>query len=230
MIYYVYVDYTTEEHPRPFYIGKGNKRRIKSLSRNEVHSYIKTKYGCKRSIVLETHDEDEAFSFEKQLISEHKTNMHRANEGHWGANLTDGGEGPTGLKKPPLSPEHRLAISQKLSGRSPWHKGLKLSEEHRKKISESLNLLHRKLTDTQRKRLIEVHTGAKRSEETKRKIKLARAKQICSEETRRKMSETRKGRTKSEEARQKMRKPRICKVCNIPGHYSVSCRNVLTLP
>ena len=43
MKFKVYVDYTTEELPRPFYVGKGNSSRILNLKRNRLHDSIAKK-------------------------------------------------------------------------------------------------------------------------------------------------------------------------------------------
>lgn len=91
----VYTDWTTEEIPRVFYVGKGNRSRIKNFERNSVHVNITAKHGCQRVIVLETDDENEAFEVEIELIASLKTFMH-GGEGWWGANLTLGGDGACG--------------------------------------------------------------------------------------------------------------------------------------
>lgn len=92
--YYVYVDWTLEECPRPFYVGKGVHTRVLDEKRNIVHERIKLKYGLQRRIVFETDDEREAFDVEIKLIKEHKTYLH--GDGCWGSNLTLGGEGAAG--------------------------------------------------------------------------------------------------------------------------------------
>jgi len=96
--YYVYIDYTKEESPRPFYVGKGNGHRVSVKTRNKLHSNIKNKYGMDRKIVFNTSSEKEAFDKEIELIAFYKTNVTHG-EGHWGANFTDGGEGATGCKQ-----------------------------------------------------------------------------------------------------------------------------------
>lgn len=87
-----------------------------------------------------------------------------------GYNLTDGGEGTLGLPSP--------------------NKGKILSEEHKRKLSES----HKGIKYPNRK-ISEEHKGKKRgpmSEETKRKIRESLKGKSLSEETKRKISEAHK--------------------------------------
>ena len=74
--YAVYVDYTTEEVPRPFYVGKGNKARVNHIPRNDLHGCIALKHGHQRKVVMETDDEGLALQEEKRLVAEHKTYAH----------------------------------------------------------------------------------------------------------------------------------------------------------
>lgn len=89
-MFYVYVDYTKESPPRPFYVGKGNESRVANLKRNRKHTSIKNKYGIERKIVLETLNEQEAFDKEINLIKELNTQK------GIGCNMTSGGEGIKG--------------------------------------------------------------------------------------------------------------------------------------
>lgn len=101
-IFYVYVDWTTEEVPRAFYVGKGVKRRIKDTKRRSVvWNRIRNKYGLNRIVVLATEDESYAFEIEIGLIRQHKTFMPAWYDGSgWGANLTTGGDGVSGREGP----------------------------------------------------------------------------------------------------------------------------------
>lgn len=107
--FFVYVDWTTEDVPRPFYVGKGNERRIKFPRRNRLHENIANKHGLIRQVVFETDDEQLALALEQRLIAEYKTYVH-GGEGYWGANFTLGGEGVSGLK---FSEATRARLSQK---------------------------------------------------------------------------------------------------------------------
>jgi hypothetical protein len=114
---------TTEIVPRPFYVGKGTRWRIRYRTRNKRHSHICNKYGYRRFIVFETDDESLAFALEIALIAEYGT-FHP--ETGWGANFSRGGEGPSGWQ---VSTETRQKKSALL-------KGKKLSAETKKKLSE----------------------------------------------------------------------------------------------
>lgn len=101
-MYYVYVDYTCEQVPRPFYVGKGSLQRVCNLRRNKKHSNVSTKYGIDRRVVLQTEDEQFAFDEETRLISEHRTCALSDRAVDIACNYTFGGEGASGL--------HRCAI------------------------------------------------------------------------------------------------------------------------
>lgn len=48
-MFHVYIDYTLETTPRPFYVGKGTEERVQFMHRNTVHSRIVAKYGVTRA-------------------------------------------------------------------------------------------------------------------------------------------------------------------------------------
>jgi hypothetical protein len=99
MEFFVYIDWTRESPPRPFYVGKGTRHRVQDRVRNTVHSKISAKYGMRREVVFSTSDEVEAFTREKELISSLRTRVKLA--GNWGANFSEGGVGgSTGWKAP----------------------------------------------------------------------------------------------------------------------------------
>lgn len=171
MRFKVYIDFTTEECPRPFYIGKGNSTRVADLKRNRLHTSISNKYGITRQIVFETDDEQEAFAKERELITEHNTCVYI--EGSWGANFTMGGEGLSGMKhseesRRKNSESNRVAQAGERNGMFGRHH----SEESRKKIGErSRNQINS--DDTRRKKseaAIRANTGRKLSDETRKKI------------------------------------------------------------
>jgi len=110
MIFFVYVDYTTEVVPRPFYVGKGNAHRLQRKFRSKLHENMCRKHGCDRRIEFTTDEEEEAYSKECELIAKYRTYVFGGVE-HWGANFTLGGDGVRG-RHPPLQAEHRLAISR----------------------------------------------------------------------------------------------------------------------
>lgn len=96
-IFYVYVDWTEEEVPRAFYVGKGNKHRVGVIKRNKYWQSIAKRYEHKREIILGTKCENYAFEIEKDLIFKYKTFKKYWNDGSgWGANFTEGGDGSSG--------------------------------------------------------------------------------------------------------------------------------------
>ena len=100
--FYVYVDRTSDG--RPFYVGKGMKKRVTNMSpRNSLHENIAKKHGIIRTVEFECLEEQEAFEKERELIRSLKTFARTG----WGANLTLGGEGLSGIL---LTNEHKEAI------------------------------------------------------------------------------------------------------------------------
>ncbi len=142
----IYVDFTSEEIPRAFYVGKGTEWRCNDRrSRNQIYRHIREKYGpMKRQILFETHDEIEAFSKEKELILKFKTFV-RGGEEWWGANCDLGGKGGVST---PKTLEHRQKIAAANKGKSKSiehrqklaaaHSGKILTSEHCQKISDAL--------------------------------------------------------------------------------------------
>lgn len=100
--FYVYI------HKRPdgtpFYIGKGTgKRAYQFCRRSEWHKNIVAKHG-KHNIIVEIincMDEQQAFQMEKAYIKQLR------NDGVRLVNLTDGGEGCSGLKRGAQTAEHK---------------------------------------------------------------------------------------------------------------------------
>ena len=168
---YVYIDYTTEEVPRPFYVGIGYKGRTKDFKRNCKHKGVSKKYGRQRRIVYGTCDREEAEVLEQLYIADLKT---RESASHLGCNFTDGGEGASGLA---VTEEHRQKLSIALKGRKSSKKGRKLSEEHKQKLS---------ITQKGRK---SPNKGKKLSEDTKEKMCLAKKGKKRTEEARRALSQ-----------------------------------------
>ncbi len=179
----IYVDYTLEETPRPFYVGKGVLERVKSLTRNNLHSRISKKYGIERKVIFETDNEQEAFEIEKKLILEYKTFIH-GDANSWGANLTQGGEGTSGMimsdeAKRKNSESNKISCSKEKNGMYGKHH----SEETRKKIGIRSRGRHKS-----------VETRQKMSTSLRQRNLTTKRKQI-SEATRQKISEARKGKS-----------------------------------
>ena len=127
-------------HIVPFYVGKGKLRRARYLGdRNEWHKNVVSKYGHENILIgiIECSTEEEAFDLERGLI---KT-LKRA--GVPLCNFTDGGEGTS---NPCPETRARIRASAKKRGISQAtrdaairaKKGVPLSEEQKKKQSESM--------------------------------------------------------------------------------------------
>lgn len=108
-LFYTYVDFTTEDEPRPYYVGKGTLTRVKQRDRNPKWKRISAEYGWDRQIVLEHPDERICLKFEKMLIKVHKTFvLDDLDETEIGCNKSIGGQrGPTGYR-------HTSAAKQKM--------------------------------------------------------------------------------------------------------------------
>ena len=212
-IYCVYEHWRPDKN-LPFYVGKGNPKRARTTDRgkNAYHTNIVKKLkrlGLEVEIKIvsdEMHEKD-AFTLEVERIA------------HWRAvgiklaNLSDGGEGPSGLRH---TEEWKRAQSERLRGR-PRSKeacektalklrGIPLSEEHRKKLSDS----HKGqiISDEARKKLSIALRGRIFSEDHRRKISLSLlGKSVgrkASEETKKKMSIAQTGRIMSPEVKEKI--------------------------
>lgn len=130
MIFYVYVDWTTELTPRAFYVGKGIASRVAKVQRNPRHNAIRIAYGMKREIMISTTVEKISLDVECELIAELKT---RHDTG-WGANYTDGGEGVSGLHH---SDETKKRLGTCFAGENNPMYGKKHSKEVRASMSKS---------------------------------------------------------------------------------------------
>lgn len=210
--WFVYVDYTNDG--RPFYVGKGNKNRVKDLKRNIVHQRIVEKYGCNRQIIAVFNDECAAFDFEIVLVEEYKTRAHIEN--NWGANLTKGGEGPSGCLR---SPEVRLKLSKKAREA---HARPEVKSKHRAATKEARSRPEVKKFWKQKQNDPEY--------EAKRRQAISKAKKgkPQSELARKINSECRVGIPLSELHREaigrgSLAKNRLCKICNKFGHYKHHC-------
>lgn len=191
MKFRVYVDYTTEEIPRPFYVGKGTERRLRIISRNKLHAAIAAKYGFDRRVVFETDDELAAHEKERELIAEHNTFVY---DGGWGANFTRGGEGTSGHPKP-----HVRGETHPMFGRKHTEESKRKNSESNKvaQAGEKNGMFGKHHSEETRRKIGEKSRGRVDSDETRMKKSLAATRvntgRKLSEETRRKISEGRKG-------------------------------------
>ena len=122
---------------------------------------------------------------------------------------------PTWNKGKKMSEEYKIKLSMAHKGQVTWNTGKKcgpLSEEHKRKISESEK--GKKLSEETRRKLSESHKGKSNSEEQKKKISAALKGRSHSKEHNRKVSEALKGNVNSkgkhrtEETKNKISKAR----------------------
>lgn len=158
MIYYTYLH--CKPDGTPFYVGKGSGRRSHDFVRNQNLHHKRTveKLGKHNVKVFVFPCDSEALAFEYEVLWIAQLRQDRISL----VNLTSGGDGPSGLV-------HSEEAKKKMSGA---HKGKKFSDDHRKKISNTL-------------------AGRKRpefSEEWRAKISAAQRGRVPTDETRAKLS------------------------------------------
>jgi len=139
-----------------FYVGIGNKKRpFHFRGRNNLWHKIFKKYGCFVDVIKTGLTRNEAISIEKLLIDYYGKIK---NDSGILSNMTDGGDGitrgykhddkfkekrrkimigNTNTKGMKLSTEHKNKISKSSKGRKAWNKGVKIKEEVRLKIIEN---------------------------------------------------------------------------------------------
>lgn len=146
MQWHVYEDWTLEEIPRCFYVGKGDDGRVLKIKRNPHHSLVSSDLGHRRTVVLTTSDENEALIVERELIQKRHTHPRDPEYNGIGCNRTLGGQGNSGRI---VSEETKKRISEAKRGKtsnkvwtqseraataarmSALHKGKKISTEHK---------------------------------------------------------------------------------------------------
>lgn len=198
--FYVYEHWRLDKD-ECFYVGKGFGRRAYTRRcrnthwKNIVSKLERLGFAYEIRIVASGLTKQAAFSLEKERIAFWRNLVDLAN-------ITDGGEGVSGLV-------HSEELKQKLSflykGKPSPLRGKPLSEEHKKKLSESHK--GQTLSLEQRSRLSKSLTGKPRSEETKQKISQSKKGKPFSELHRRALSESHLGKSNgphSEETKLKM--------------------------
>jgi hypothetical protein len=229
--FYVY------EHWRPdldvcFYVGKGKGRRANDMrrGRNRYHKFIQAKLSSaglavEVRIVAGCLSEDEAFQLEMERIAFWR------GTGADLANMTNGGEGPSGRKH---TEEWKLENSKR-------NKGRKMPDGARAKIAAALignkNGLGSKKSPEAVERTAAAHRGKKRSAEAIAKMvasKKGKPGHKWTEEQKLKSSLIQTGRKKSEETRARMRKPKSeehkakLSAINIGKTHSAETRRLLS--
>jgi hypothetical protein len=129
--FYVYVHRRPDGSP--FYIGKGKGNRAHQFSRRSLwHKNIVAKYGRDniRVDITWCESEESAFAIECDWIAKAKI------EGHELVNLTDGGEGCSGLVRGPRTEKHRRQLGIAHIGNT-YRRGATHTAETRAKMSAS---------------------------------------------------------------------------------------------
>lgn len=152
--WHVYEDWTLEEIPRCFYVGKGDDDRIEKLKRsNRYHCKISNELGQSRVIIASSNNEEQILEIERKIIAERHTYVKDPEYNGIGCNLTKGGQGNSGRV---VTLETCQKISQSKRGKTPnkiWtqeerdsvsarmsklHKGKKLNDSHLKSLKERM--------------------------------------------------------------------------------------------
>lgn len=205
--FYVY-EHVRADNGNIFYVGKGTGNRCNIKNKHHRSEFwLRTEKkagGFSVKIVANEIDEELAHLVEIERISQLRK------LGVSLCNMTDGGDGLSGCER---SPEWRQKIGAK-------HKGKKIPDDVRKKISHSVRMSGYVPSDEARKKISEAHIGKKRSlgykhtEEWKAAQSLrsignkSRLGQKRSEEERKKVSEAMSGRTQAK---------KICPHCQKVG-------------
>lgn len=176
------------------YVGKTSRTLEERIARHKrANSFVGRairKYGGEKSfiavILAECETNDEANELEKFWIA--KLNCKVPN----GYNLTDGGDGPTGVI---ISQETKAKISKSL-------KGYSVSEKTRRKLSEAA----KNASDETRDKISKTLKGRKLNAEHCANISAAQIGRMLSKKMRQKISNSHKGMKASNEARSNMSK------------------------
>ena len=184
--FYVY-EHIRLDTMKPFYVGKGcGKRAYTKARRNTYWKNIVSKHGYFVCFVAENIDEDLAFLIEVERIDQLR---------HIGvelANLTDGGEGPSGLS-------HTEDAKSRISAAN---RGLKRSVEAKKNLSIAKRNSWK--NTEYRKKMSEVNIGRARSVETKSKISSSMINMFSTPEAKKKASDVARKRCQNAETLKKM--------------------------
>ncbi len=154
-IFYVYLHRRKTDN-KVFYVGKGKNRRAWCTDkRNKYWNNVVDKHGFNVDIAFEGLSEQEAFQIEKDTILEMK---------YFGCdltNMTDGGEGSSGLKQ----------SEEQILKRTLPKIGVPLSESHRLKISKAQKGVPEKKSSVEKRR--KSNTGRKFSEQSRLKMSMS---------------------------------------------------------
>lgn len=229
--FYVYVDWTTEEEPRPFYVGKGNTNRLNRRERNKHHVHIADKYGFKRIVVFETPDEHDAYLKEIDFIKLHKTFVF-AEEYQFGCNYSMGGLGGNTGWHPTPEQRQKLKAIQKQLWQDPAERKKRVDARNRESTNEKLrpkarnSQLKNWLDPEYRASQIEAFKKTQARSDVKEKKKISNS--LASKQQWQNKRSTILASMQTPEYREKQRlahlgKPQRCGLCRNTGHKRSSC-------
>lgn len=164
MEYVVYV-HTFTNGKRYVGISRDVKRRFrngKGYQHQKIMYSAIQKYGWKNvetTILFEHLTEGEAKQKEIETIA-----LYRTTDRRYGYNQTFGGEGANGRVE---SEENKRRFGERMSK---LHKGVPLSEEHKKKISDAMKGKPKTYSEDGRRRIIESNSTRVYSKETRKKM------------------------------------------------------------
>ena len=163
-----------------FYIGIGKqKNRVYSkLFRNKHWINIVNKVGYTFEIIEDGLSWSDACEKEKSLIKQY--GRHDLGLGNL-VNMTDGGEGGSGIKKI-VSETTKIKMSKSAKARGANH-----TKPHSTDTKEKMSSSHKNMSDKTKQKMSNTRTGVKFSEETKQKMREAKLGRVVSDETKQKI-------------------------------------------
>jgi hypothetical protein len=181
--FFVYVDWTSEPLPRPFYVGKGTAIRVRHIRRNKKHTFVSAKHGRRRTVMWYGDYDSCAKTIEIQLIAELHTYVSDPFASSIACNFTQGGDGNLGCtpseatrKKishtktgKPQTPEVREQSKQTL---------LKIARDPDVQRKKGLALRGKPKSPAHREKIRQSHMGLKPSDETRHKMSLSHQRRI----------------------------------------------------
>jgi hypothetical protein len=170
--YYLYV-HAKKDNGDVFYVGKGKRRRAWHTNRNKMWKAIADKHGFVPIMIRSGLSDDQALAQEVRLIHAYRS------AGVVLANMTDGGEGMSGMVH---TEEHKKKMSVIMRGRA-------FSQKTRQKMSESAKA--RNATSNQ---LFTSDNNPMKRSECKEKNSKAQLGKVISEQHRQKISKSLMGR------------------------------------
>ena len=193
-MFYGYVDYTIEPPDIAFYVGKGNKRRVRVVRRNKKHCCVAAKHGQRRVVEFMSMDERAVLEWEIARISELDTCST-----YLGCNFTKGGDGTSGRSMSKMRASWTLERRQKLASANAERQW---TQEARRKINRDRSPA---TPETCRKRGDGSREAWRRmTAEQRRKISEERKSRVVSAEVRAKISAANKGHSMTAETRMKL--------------------------